>query len=563
MGLFRKLFAGRGSDAYHRGVALLEEGRAAEAIAPLRQVFEQDPGSPRGSLAGYYLRQALVAEGKRGLRGGRPTAAAEVLGEAATQWPEFPDLSFLAGAARGLAGVWDAALADARQALRRNADYCEARLLECCALQQLGREREAAESLASLIESGRRVDHALARELAPAGDAEGAVPAAEGLLERLRTAAVGDDAKTRLAEAVAQCRAGQWEAGLAELERLAAAYPRYPDIRARQAAALYQAGRTGTALAAADAALELNPRYRTAVAMRGLILAELGEIEAAACYLADAVPRLEGTVGRHEELFLAYLRATLALLSNRPAECRGLLDGWNDLPRQFARAELLMVASEHLEGRAEAASRRLDGLCEVWTGDAELQHLRAALLLELGRCPAVEDALTRWPDGGGADQRPLLLRARLAVARQQRLPALPEIPAESAWPADGPVAPGTLHPAAWRQLAAWDAVLAGDAEAAGMLLEALLAERWADEETGLLVIRACRDTGERPPADLAGRIGAPDSWGPDLCAQLRRQGAGAAAEELARRRGGLRPDRVVWSWLSGSFWLEPVRRWIA
>ncbi len=560
MGLLRKLFAGRGSDAYHQGVALLEEGRAAEAIAILRPVYEQDPGSPRGSLAGYYLRQALVAEGKRSLRAGEATAAAEVLGEAATRWPEFPDLSFLAGAARGLAGAWEAALGDARQALRRNADYCEARLLECCALQQLGREREAAGSLTSLIESGRRVDHALARELAPAAGAEGALPAAAGLRERLRTAAVGDDAKTRLAEAVAQCRAGHWEAGLAELERLAAAYPRYPDIRARQAAALYQAGRTEAALAAADAALGLNPRYRTAVAMRGLILAELGEIAAADRYLADAVPRLEGTVGRHEELFLAYLRATLALLSNRPAACRRLLDGWNDLPRQFARAELLLVAAEHLEGHVEAASRRLDGLCEVWTGDAELHHLRAALLLELGRWPAVEDALTRWPDGGGADQRPLLMRARLAVARRQRLPALPEVPEE---PSDASAAPGTLQPAAWRQLAAWDALLAGDADAASQILEVLLAERWADEETGLLVIRACRDAARRPPADLAGRIGAPDSWGPDLCAQLRRQGAGPAAEELARRRGGLRPDRVVWSWLSGAFWLEPVRRWIA
>ena len=76
-----------------------------------------------------------------------------------------------------------------------------------------------------------------------------------------------------LAEAVAICRAGRWDQGLAEFARLVAEYPRYPDIRARHAAALYQIGRSREALAEAEAALEGNPRYRTAVALKGLILA--------------------------------------------------------------------------------------------------------------------------------------------------------------------------------------------------------------------------------------------------------------------------------------------------
>jgi tetratricopeptide (TPR) repeat protein len=557
MGLFRKLFAGRGADAYHDGVALLEQGRPAEAIPVLRAVFEQDPGSPRGSLAGFYLRQALVAEGKRLLAADQGDAAAGVLAEAAGHWPEFPDLAFLAGTAHGAAGTWDVALRQAQQALRRNPDYCEARLLETCALQRLGRDRDARRSLESLLESGRRVDHALVRDLAGTDAEDGHLP--PDLSARLRAAAVGDDAKTRLGAAVAQCRAGHWEEGLAAFAALAEAYPRYPDIRAKQAAALYQAGRGEEALAAAEAALAINDRYRTAVTLRALIAAELGDVAGAADQLTDAVPRLEGTAGRHEELFLAYLRAVLALLLDDPDGCRHLLAGWNDLPRQFARAELLLAAADHREGRAGAAGRRLDELCAVWTADAELAHLRAALLLQERRWSAVEDAVARWPDGD-PDGRPLLLRARLDLAQGRPAPPLPETTAP--WPPE-PAAAGEIHPAAWCQLAAADRLRAGDTAAARERLETLLRQGWADEETGRLLIRACGDGGARPPADLAGRIGAPDSWGPDLCAQLRRQGAGQAAEDLAVRRQLLRPDRVLWSWLSAGFWLGPVRRWIA
>jgi tetratricopeptide (TPR) repeat protein len=561
MGLFRKLFAGRGSDAYHQGVALLEDGRAGEAVPLLRTVFEQDPGSPRGSLAGYYLRQALVSEGRRLLGGGDAAGAADVLAEAARHWPDFPDLVFLAGTARGLAGAWDGALDDARAALRRNRDYCEARLLEACALQQLGRDREAADSLDALVESGRRVDHALARDLAAQGGyAAATLP--DDLPARLRITAVGDDAKTRLAGAVAECRAGRWSEGLARFAELAAAYPRYPDIRAKQAAALYQAGRSDEALEAAEAALALNDRYRTAVALRGLILAEKGRIAEAHDDLAEAVPRLAGTAGRHEELFLAYLRSTLALLLGRPGAARELLEGWSDLPRQFARAELLLAAADHLEGKLPGALRRLEELCEIWTGDAELHALRAALLLEARQWSAVEDAIARWPAGrtGGDDPRALWLRARLAVA-QDRTP--PPLPAVAGPLPDEPVPFDEVHPAAWRQLASAEQLLAGDAATAVGLLRGLLDAGWADEETGRLLLRACAASGERPPADLAGRIGAADSWAVALCSQLRLQGEGAAAEELARRRAGIRPERSVWCWLSSGFWLEPVRRWIA
>ena len=563
MAFFRRLFGGRGDDSYSRGVSAFEAGHVVESIELLRPVFTQDPGSPRGSLAGFYLRQALVVEGRRLLDLGESESAARVLGEASEHWPDYPDLIFLTGAARGFAGAWDGALTAARDALRRNPDYCEARLLEACALQSLARRREAATSLMSLRESGRRVDHKLLQSLPLADDLDpDQLPS--DLVDHLRLAAIGDDAKQRVAEAVALCQAGQWDQGLAEFERLGAAFPRYQDIRAKHAAALYQAGRTDQALAEAEAALALNDRYRTAVSLKGLILAEQGKVSEAQAYLAAAVPRLEGTAGRHEELFLAYLRGVLALLAGDLGDCRRFLDPWSDLPRQFARAELLLAACDDLAGQPGGAVRRLENLCEVWTADAEFLFLRVALLLEQGEGIAAEGLMSRWPThmGAGQDPRPLLLRARLDVAagREPTLLAMDDVATDGSPHSAGEP---SLHIAAWQQLSAAADLASGAPQEAWSSLQSLLAAGYADEETGRMLLHAAALIDERPPADLAGRIGGADSWAVDLCRQLRNQGSGEAAEAFVQRRWCVRPDRVQWSWLSTVFWLGPVRRWLA
>ncbi len=558
MAFFRKLFGGRGADAYAQGIALFEDGRAAESLELLRPVFRQDPGSPRGSLAGFYLRQALVSEGRRLLGLGDAAAAAPLFTEAAQHWPDFPDLQFFAGTANGLAGAWDEALGAAHRALRRNADYCEARLLEACALQAAGRPREARDSLDRLIESGRRVDHQLMRELGPSLDATTELP--DDLVNHLRRAALGDDAKQRLADAVALCQAGQLDEGLAEFDSLGEQFPRYPDVHAKHAAALYQAGRTDLALARAESALDINPRYRTAVSLKGLILAEEGEVAAARAYLADSVPRLEGTAGRHEELFLAYLEAVLALLTGQYDLCRRGLENWNDLPRQFARAELLLAACDHLAGQPDAAFKRLDALCEVWSADSELAFLRVAMLLEQRQWSAADAWLARWPGGPSPrDERPLLLRCRLELARG-REPAGYERPLATV---DAGGDESLVDAAAWRQVGAAARMLAGAPEEAWTLLQELLDDGLTDEETGRLVLAAAASTGRRPPADLAGRIGSSDSWATELCRQLRSADSGAEAEQLVLRRQRLRPDHLVWTWLSATFWLGPVRRWLA
>ncbi len=577
MALLNRLFGGRGNDAYQQGVALLEQGRAAEAVPLLRQVFRHDPGSPRGSLAGLYLRQALVEQARRLLQGGEAEPAADLLAEAVGLWPDFPDLQFQAGAASVLAGRWSVALEASRSALRRNPDYCEARLLEACALQGLERVREARESLRALLESGRRVDHELVRV---AQDALDGVPpdACPDLRQQLRQTVLGDDVKRSLAEAVALCRAGRWQDGLRSLQRLGAQHPRYPDVRARHAAALYQAGDVEAALVEAEAALRINPRYRTAVSLKGLILAELGDLQEAHSFLADAVPRLEGTAGRHEELFLAYLRAVLAMLLGDLAGSRAQLAPWHDLPRQFARAALLLAACDDLAGLSDAAQRRVDELVQVWLGDPELIFLRVALLLRQKQLAAAESVLAQWPGGhkGLGDQRPLLLRARLNLlqGREPLLPESPEPPAVGASgaaegaatqpdPTASPSPEATaIHPAAWRQLAIGAHLLRGESQLAWQAAQLQIAAAEADEETGRLFLQAAAASGEAPPEDLVARTGPPDSWLADLCRLLRRRGEGRQAELLIQRRRAVRPDLVQWSWLSAAFWLDPVRRWL-
>jgi len=554
MAFFGRLFATRGSDPYQTGLALCEQGKDAEAIPLLRSVYQGDPRSPRGSLAGLQLRQALVTEARRLLQIGRTGSAIELLNEAVGHWPEFPDLQFLNGAAQALDGRWSAALEAARAALRRNPDYCEARLLEACSLQGLQRPNEARASLQALVESGRRVDHGLVAA-AKTALATGTDAVVADHLDLLRRIALGDDAKRRLGEAVALCRAGQWSQCLEHLADLGRRYPHYPDVRARHAAVLYQTGEIAAALQEAEAALAINPRYRTAVSLKGLILAERGELQTAHDYLAETVPGLEGLAGRHEELFLAYLRAVLALLCGDPATCRTLLEAWHDLPRQFARAALLQAAADDLAGWPDAALRRLEELVRIWPADAELVFLRTASLLRQGQLAAAEAQLVQWPGGakGLKDSRPLLLRARLNVA-QGREPLLPTEPLAVQDP---------VGPAAWRQLAMIAHLLRGETEPACAIGLELLEQGLAEEETARLLIEAATQAGRALPDDLSGRCGPADSWAIALARHWRRSQREQEAEDLIRRRRAVRPDLVQWSWLSASFWLDPVRRWLA
>ena len=211
MSLIDRIFRRRDDSGYAAGVALFEQGAYVEAAGRLRRVIETETADS-GSLADFYLRQSLVKEGRRLIGADAPAEAVPFFAEAARRWPKYPDLHFWHGMALASGGAWDEALAAAREALRFNGDYVEARLLEAGCLNESGHREEAAQSLNALLASGRRVDHPLIRYLSDDGPyTADTLPA--GLAALVREAIHEKRGDEELASAVELCRSGDLGAG--------------------------------------------------------------------------------------------------------------------------------------------------------------------------------------------------------------------------------------------------------------------------------------------------------------------------------------------------------------
>ena len=563
MTLLDRLLRGGRNRAHAEGIALLEDGRYAEAVDRLREAAH-GRGDAANSIASYHFRQALVAEGRRLLRSGDPARARACFAEAAELWPVYPDLHCLLGAARVALGVWEGALAAARAALRINADYVEARLLEATALQGLGRRREAAEALAALQESGRRVEHWLLERLRRDGGytAEQLPP---DLPELVAEAAAGVSEKEEVAAAVALCRAGRWDEGLERFAGLVERRPRYPDYRTRHAAALFQLGRNDEALSEAEAALALNEAYRAAADLKALILADGGRIMEARRFLEQVDARRGDSPpgSGQEDLFGAYLRGVLLLLTGAPASVAGLLAPWPELTRTFARAELLLAAADDLLGRPDACVRRLEAVAAEWGGEPVYAWLLACHLLGRQRHRDAMAVLAHWPrsEGPARDGRPLFLEGHVAL-NQGRVPAMPpdleaaDDAAGAAVAAGGPV-PG---PAAWDFLRARAAWLRGDARTCYDLCRKLGAGGESERLLRLRAGAACNLEGDaaawRPQPVL------PEACLPAAVQLHLTRGEAETALGLLAAQARLHPDDPAVCWLAPGFWFEPVRSWI-
>lgn len=570
MSLWGRFLGNRRGRACAEGVTLLEQGRYAEAVALLRDASLDSKDHPTGSLISFHFRQALVAQGRDHLRSGEPAEAAACFTEGVRHWDQYPDLHCLRGAALGLSGHWDDALTGARSALRRNPDYAEARLLETLALQKLGRGHEAADSLNALIESGRRVEHWLISGL-EGKTRFGPEDLPQDLEALLVNSLSGQSEKEEVAAAVAQCRAGNWQEGLDRFAGLVMKRPRYPDYRTRHAAALFHLGRNDEALAEVEAALALNESYRTAINLKGLILADEGRLGRAREFLAAADESFATgkSGGAHEELFGSYLRGVLALLAGEPGKTVDLLEGWGDLTRNFARAELLLAAAEDLQDRSTNCGRRLTGLAAEWAAEPIYFHLLASHHLRQRRYDEAADVLGRWPVGSSQpDHRPLYLEAILALD-QGRVPVLPspEDPgtgsadqALAASPAEESTAPGLR---AWAFLAARVDFLQGEAGPAWQTCDDLVREGFGTEP----VVRFQTAAAVRAPGHV------PEGWRPETlipesCLASAVYfgvvtGDREIADNLLEVYRTVHPEQIRVLWLSPSFWLDPVRNWIA
>jgi tetratricopeptide (TPR) repeat protein len=544
-------------------VALLEKGQYLEAIEILRDVSLGSSDQPTGSLASFHFRQALVGQGRHHLRAGENAEAIALFAEAVRLWDPYPDLHCLHGAAQGLGGDWDAALTGARDALRRNSDYAEARLLEAVALQKQERLVEAADSLNALVESGRRVEHWLINGLEGKRRFTGNdLPT--HLETLLFTSLSGQSEKEEVAAAVAQCRAGHWQEGLDRFADLVKKRPRYPDYRTRHAAALFHLGRNDEALAEVEAALALNESYRTAINLKGLVLADQGRLGGARDFLAAADQMaLEGkSAGAYEELFGAYLRGVLALLGGEPRRVLELLEGWGDLGKNFARAELLCAAAEDLLDRSAACGRRLTSLVEEWTAEPIYFFLLACHHLRSENFEKAAGVLGRWPAGSSEpDLRPLFLEANLALD-QGRIPALPgHFPPEEA--VAGITAAPHIGSRAWDFLTARSEFLQGNGDHTWRICEDLIASGYDTEKVVRLQVEAANRSEEGVPEGWKPPAVRPDSCLPGIVyfGFGRNQDDGSGGE--VAKHLDVHPEQITAMWLSPAFWLEPVRNWIA
>ena len=569
MSLLSRFLGGGRNKTFNEGLALLEEGRFAEAADRLRSVALGKSDSPSGSVASYHFRLALVGEGRRLLRAGRPDQAATPLIEAVQLWGRYPDLRCLLGVALGFNDDWPGALSEARAALRVNADYCEARLLEALALQKLERATEAADSLNALVESGRRVEHWVIGSLATDRQFT-AQTLPEDLSELLLQAVSGRSEKEKVAAAVALCRAGKWEEGLTHFADLVRKRPRYPDYRTRYAAALFQLGRNEEALTEVEAALALNEAYHTAGDLKGLILADTGRVAEARAFLAevDRRRREDHSITAHEELFGTYLRAVLALLTGDLDEVGNLLTSWPELATNFARAELLLAAAEDLGDRPVNCGRRLADLANAWPAEAEYHFLLACHHREFGRSKDVARVLSRWPaeKSGRTDQRPLYLEAgmNLDLGAKATLPDFDVLAGGVDRETTGSVAGwGHPEPPAWRYLAARASLLRDDAAGCWDRCAELIAGGFLTERVLRLQLTAAArlstgaEPGWQPPPLL------PDSCLPASAYLAAARGDEVALVETLARQRAVHPDYLPLYWLSSQFWLDPVRSWIA
>ncbi|MCP4293211.1 MAG: tetratricopeptide repeat protein [bacterium] len=555
MSLLGRFLGGDRGNAYAEGMSLLEEGRFAEAADRLRVAALGRSESAKGSLASFHFRQALVAEGRRLMREGNSRKALANLSEAVRLWENYPDLHCLYGTALLQSGQTEAALQEGLDALRLNPDYVEARLLKAVSYQKLERNKEASDCLNDLVESGRRVNHWLVDSLKK-NKPYHAESLPQDLLDILGKSLSGESEKEEVSAAVSLCREGYWEKGLEVFASLVERRPRYPDYRTRLAAALFQLERTDEALSEVEAALALNENYKTAVDLKGLILADGGDLNGARFFLREADKNLsdKSRAGAHEELFGAYLRGVLALLTGHADQVSKILQGWPDLGRTFARAELLLAASDDLLMRSTTCGRRLADLADEWTSEPLYFDLLGCHHLAHGRYRDVSGVLSRWPSSH-KDMPQYNYLGELLALNMDDLEGGAHVVSESS--KEG------ISPEAWQFLVARATYQSGADEEAWQMCQSLVEAGFHSERLFRLQIAAGRGAKVSVSKDLKPRDVIPDSCLAHWVYLEVKRGNSAEGHLLVENTLKIHPECLTARWLQPEFWLGPVRAWIA
>jgi tetratricopeptide (TPR) repeat protein len=242
-----------GNRHYNRGIVHFNRGEYAEAVKSFEEALASigDAEDPDYSLGAFYAAEARGNLALAHLRAGDAEAAEAELRRALQANPDYADLRYHLAALLERAGRVEEALAECERALAASPDYLEARLLLAVCADRLGRSEAARDALERARRQGFRLP-----------DVPGLDPW-QGLSnearECLRRAGERRSlAQQLLEQALQRYTQGDLPGAVAEMALAVAAEPRFPDLRARLAGLLAEAGRHGEAVVELSRALEFN-----------------------------------------------------------------------------------------------------------------------------------------------------------------------------------------------------------------------------------------------------------------------------------------------------------------
>ncbi|MBT7311362.1 tetratricopeptide repeat protein [bacterium] len=550
MSLLDRIFGRHENSDYAIALKFFNDGDFEESAKLFRSVLKIAEGKT-GSLSAFYLRQCLMKQGRAALVQKEYAKGSIYFEEAAVRWPSFPDLRFWYGYSLSMSGDWAGGLEESSAALRYNGEYLEARLLSICALLELGQREDASVSLNDLLDSVKDKNHPaslLLKEAAPYSPEN--MPT--NLINIITDITFDSKSGNSVELAIASCRSGSWEDGIAIMRRLCEEHPAWPDYKVKLAAALFQVGKNDEAFIEVEQALLLNPKYRTAGHLKALILADNSQFNEA-LKVIESEPQFTCPDKGHpgEELFCCYLAAVLYLLTGRYSEVEAKLASWQDLPSTFPMASMLIAAANDLENNTVVA---LDGLLELvnkWPHESNYRHALASVQLRMELLEALESNLIKWqsseiiPDEN--KETALLMAGYLSLARGEVLVSKGEH--TQAGPSE-----------AWTFLYAYSASLAGNWKEVSSLLENLVTDDQSTERISSLIAKASLASGIS--GDYNVPVAVPETVLRDTISLMHRTGDSAEANSTLRKMQSVHPDDIRWTWLDPEYWLHPVRRWI-
>lgn len=550
MSFLDRIFGRHENSDYSAALKFFNEESYEESAKLFRSVLKHTEGKT-GSLSAFYLRQCLLEQGKAALAQKDYVNCCTHFEEAAVRWPSFPDLRFWYGYSLGMAGNWAGGLEEASAALRYNAEYLDARILSACALWELGHREDASVSLNELLDSIKDNNHPVSLLLQD-GLPYSPENMPSNLINILTDISFDSKNGNSVESAVASCRSGSWEDGIAIMRRLCDEHPAWPDYKVKLAAALFQVGKNEEAFSEVEQALLLNPKYRTAAHLKALILADNSQFNEA-LEVIEAEPQLMSPDKGHpgEELFCCYLAAVLYLLTGRYSEVEPKLASWHDLPATFPMASMLIAAANDLENRNAVSLDGLSKLVSKWPHEANYRHALASVQLRMDLLDAMESNLIKWQSSeiiqNEKKENALLMAGYLSLARGEVL--VSEEEHAQAGPSE-----------AWTFLYAYSASLSGNWDKVSSLLEQLIVDGQSTERISSLIAKACLSSGVS--GDYNVPVTVPETVLRDTICLMHRTGDSVEANSTLRKMQSVHPDDIRWTWLDPEYWLHPVRRWI-